>query len=412
METQISKLCVTATQRVLKNHPLGSWRLHNTSMGFRYFRVEISPLDGLAGKSLEKVIKLDEQMAMTAKSTGVRSYRNKGVVSIEYNLPETMWRNCTKKMLSKPLTIGAVTPNQLISFGDFTFPHTGIFGTSGSGKTTLIKTILWTLALKYNPRDLQLFICDPNSQLTDFDNLAHLKSPIARSDSDMAKAVGAVHATYLERKEAGTLHGTRVLLLIDEASQTLTKKDTQAIQQVIDLVSKGRTFNINVIFGNQDNGKNGVYSEILTNLANRFIGTVVNASESTTCSGKAGLECHKLQGSGDFVRVRSNGTAIRFQVANLTPDDFETLPRSEFVPPPEPATSANYSTEIPQPNVGGRPQSIITEERLAQVAWLHKEDLLTYSNGLKYFNLNKARFKQVRDYWLNFTIELKELNND
>ena len=82
-------------------------------------------------------------------------------------------------------------------------------------------------------------------------------------------------------------------------------------------------------------------------------------------TGHAGLQAHKLSGSGDFLHV--NGKIERFQVAVPTAADFEKLPRGEVAWPTIEEEDTPRALNFPKQSETGRPLDAIDFHLLGKI---------------------------------------------
>ncbi len=202
-------------------------------------------------------------------------------------------------------------------------------------------------------------MCDLHDDYPDFENEAHLLVPIAQNQDDIGNALLYVNQQLTERKEKSIKDDKIIVLALDEADKILL--DEKRLTVLESLTQEGRKYRIHVIVGTQKPNHKDL-PKILDNLLNRFVGFVSDAKMSANISGRAGLEAHKLTGSGDFIHIA--GLDIRrFQVAMATQQDFNRLERREvqpmsiepdliILPEPEEKTPGRPKLEV-QPNIAG-----------------------------------------------------------
>ena len=104
----------------------------------------------------------------------------------EYTQEEIWWRATSNTKLEALIgkTINGKLQN--ITFED-SFVHALIAGTTGSGKSALLHTIILSLALKYSPEELELYLLDfkEGLEFNAYKNLPHAKLVSIKSDREL-----------------------------------------------------------------------------------------------------------------------------------------------------------------------------------------------------------------------------------
>lgn len=327
---------------------------------------------------LDKALKLSEPLALASNSQNVLAQRQAGLVMYQFQLAQGFWQSYTRQDLPTHKAVGLAERRQPIEF-DFTYPHALVAGSTGSGKSETIKSILVSLMQEYTPGILGIVLCDLHDDYSDFANETHLLTPIATSQDEIEKALLYVNQELIERKENNIKDGKIIVLVMDEADKILL--DDKRLAIVESITQEGRKYRIHVIVGTQKPSHKDL-PKILDNLLNRFVGFVSDAKVSANITGRAGLEAHKLTGSGDFIHIA--GLDIkRFQVAMATSQDFNSLERGEV----KPVTVEPDLIILPEPEIrqAGRPKLEVLPE---YAAWYH------------FFN-NEVSISQAKDFGIS-----------
>ncbi len=218
--------------------------------------------------------------------------------------PVTCWTGSSADRLSAP--IGDSTDGSLIEvvLGDDP-PHALIGGPSGSGKTNLVYAWLGSLATRYGPEELALYLLDfkegvsfarfvpgprdpswlPQVRLAGVNvngdrefglaMLRHLGEELRRR-AQAAKRFGASKLAEL-RVEDPDGHWPRLVAVIDEFQVLLTGRDAvadEAVTLLEDLARRGRSQGIHLILASQDVsgiealwGRSGLISQFTLRIA-------------------------------------------------------------------------------------------------------------------------------------------------
>ncbi len=316
-------------------------RIVNMRAAARYAEISVRLEDHTAAAKAQSERVL-ETLKSAAASTAVVQLVD-GLIVYQIELPERLATFYSSKHVpshNKPVVGLAIGHEPILLDLIDSEPHALIVGATGSGKTETIKRAIYSVAQTMEPHQVEIFIVDvKRSKFNGFESMAHLGAPIARDDSEITRAISHVYDVMQQRKAAGlTMQQNprlpRVLLVLDELTDTsiIGERRTQHAQHVamISQIAKlGREHGVHLLCGLQTPRREDV--PFLDNLANRFVGRVVDSSASYTASGLAGLRAHMLAGKGDFYQIQT-GSPTRFQVATIGPADYEKLPRAEIAP--------------------------------------------------------------------------------
>ncbi len=163
---------------------------------------------------------------------------------------------------------------QFLTLGKGTAHHALIAGRTGSGKSNLLHVIVTTLALKYSPREVELYLIDFKKGV-EFKSYANHALPHARViaieserefglsvlqglDAEMQRrgeAFRKVAANDLaEYREKTATQLPRLILIVDEFQEFFSEDDAigrQAAGILDRLVRQGRSFGIHLLLGSQ-----------------------------------------------------------------------------------------------------------------------------------------------------------------
>ena len=176
----------------------------------------------------------------------------------------------------------------------------------------------------YTPDQLKLIIIDPHADFTDFDYVAHLVTPIARSQDDIRLALQYIARTFTRRRQNNIRDDYRLLLVVEEAQAVFENEGNLKVVQ--SLAGQSRKFKVNLIVSTGKPDERSL-PRLMPNLDNKFVGKVTNSRLSAAISGHAGLQLHKLLGQGDFCHI-SPTKIQRFQSGPYPPGRLrQTSPR-------------------------------------------------------------------------------------
>jgi len=185
-----------------------------------------------------------------------------------------IWAENTLDGIEVPLGPRTTTQPQTLVFGKGTAHHGLIAGRTGSGKSNLMHVIITTLALKYSPDELQLYLID-FKQGVEFKCYATEKLPQAYTiaiETEREFALSVMERLERELGDRGTkfrsegatnlgeyrrktgLVVPRILLLVDEFQEFFREDDelSRRVSAILNqLVLQGRSYGIHLLMGTQ-----------------------------------------------------------------------------------------------------------------------------------------------------------------
>lgn len=257
------------------------------------------------------------------------------------------WSGSTERSLQVPLGPTGARKLQLLTFGEGLTHHGLIVGRPGSGKTNLMHVIITTLALKYSPNELRLYLVDFKKGVG-FKPYADYKLPHAvaiaieserefglsvlqglddemQRRGELFRSEGVEDLSEYRRKTGEVL--PRILLVADEFQEFFTHSDNLATQAgtLLDrLTRQGRAFGLHILLGTQTlQGSNSLPKSILNQIALR-IALQCSADDSRIVLSDNNSAARLLSRPGEAIYNSANGLVEGnnpFQVALFTDED-------------------------------------------------------------------------------------------
>ena len=295
-----STIAATALGAVLREHRIaGSWA-GAPVLGPRTLTL------GLALRKtadLDKVLALDEAVAMRAGLERVRLARARSVVIAEFELPRRAWREVRLEQIARQpgrLALGLNTRGRpaSVDLHDPNTAHLLIAGATGSGKTTLLRSMLVQAVADGH----QLHLVDAKAELTRFYGCA--------VSVHTSPARAAAHLADI----AGNLRGYSGSVVVIDELAALIRHQPAAAGAVGEIASLGRSLGVHMLMGVQRVSKDVINDKMISDNTVRLVGRVSDAGASHLATGQAGMGAHRLSGYGDFLLVQGD-SAVRFVAA-------------------------------------------------------------------------------------------------
>jgi len=212
------------------------------------------------------------------------------------------WTADSRNGIDVPLGRAGATKLQHLRLGKGTSQHVLIAGKTGSGKSTLLHALITNVALRYSPKEVELYLIDFKKGV-EFKtyathNLAHAR--VVAIESEREFGISVLQRLDVELKTRGDKYRVagaqdvasyraarpdedlpRMLLIVDEFQEFFIEDDklAQEASLLLDrLVRQGRAFGIHVHLGSQT--LSGAYSLARSTLGQMAVRVALQCSES------------------------------------------------------------------------------------------------------------------------------------
>lgn len=260
-----------------------------------------------------------------------------------------------------PLVLGIDYLGKLVVEDLATMPHLLVAGSTGGGKSTLLNSIIASLILNYNPKDLQLVLCDIKEgvEFTKFSRAPHLRSLIATSldlahirldelNDEMTRRLKLFAGTsthniteYNSTRQGSATRLPYVAVVIDEIADLLS--DRRRIEEdelspdgkpkyalagkiasgkLAKLAAKARASGIHIIVATQRPSAKLLEGDIKSNFPARLAFRLPSQTDSRVVLDTGGAE--HLLSRGDMLFINPNRSGLaRIHAPICTPQDVE-----------------------------------------------------------------------------------------
>jgi len=265
-----------------------------------------------------------------------------------------------------PLYLGKDAAGDAIVADLAAMPHMLIAGTTGSGKSVCINSIIMSLLMTRNAKDVRLILADPKMvEMAAFDGLPHLLCPIIndmrRAEDILEWATIKMDERYDLLKEAGVRniagynhlkpdelyermgttedeekaripkHMDYYVIIIDELADLIMTSSKEVETYIIRIAQKARAVGIHLILATQRPSVNVVTGLIKSNMPCRISFQVASRQESRIVLDQNGAEI--LLGKGDML-VMQPGTShvVRAQGTFVEESEISSVVKSLKTP--------------------------------------------------------------------------------
>ncbi|MCT3207871.1 DNA translocase FtsK [Limosilactobacillus reuteri] len=239
-----------------------------------------------------------------------------------------------------------------IKMADLTkMPHLLIAGATGSGKSVAINVIITSILLKAKPHQVKMLMIDPKKvELSVYNGIPHLLSPVVSEPKKAARALGKVVAEMERRYELFAKFGVRnldgynklvkqqnddhpdevqanlplILVIVDELADLMMTVSHNVEDAIVRIAQMGRAAGIHMILATQRPSVDVITGLIKANVPSRIAFAVSSGVDSRTIIDTNGAE--KLLGRGDmlFEPIDQN-KPVRIQGAFISDHDVESV---------------------------------------------------------------------------------------
>lgn len=255
-------------------------------------------------------------------------------------------------------------------------PHLLIAGSTGSGKSVGMNIIICSLLMKAKPEEVKFLMIDPKKvELTMYNDIPHLLSPVVTNPRKAAKALNQVvvemedryekfakanvrnqdsYNEYVERMNTeegiGLEKMPKIVVFIDELADLMLVAGNEVENAIIRLAQMARAAGIHMIIATQRPSVDVITGIIKANIPSRLAFAVTSGTDSRTILDANGAE--KLLGKGDMLfQPISMNKPVRVQGAYISDAEVERI--TNFIKDQRPA---EYDEKM-----------IITDEKMTDI---------------------------------------------
>jgi S-DNA-T family DNA segregation ATPase FtsK/SpoIIIE len=198
-------------------------------------------------------------------------------------------------------------------------PHLLVAGTTGAGKSGCMNALLSSIVLNASPDEVKLLLIDPKKvELSTYEGLPHLMTPVVTNMKKAANALGNVVAQMEERYSSMEIAGARtlpeyneirrkrgddpvpyVLVIIDELADLVMQAKADVEDAVIRVAQKGRAAGFHMVVATQRPSVDVITGMIKSNIPSRIAFAVSSQTDSRVILDQNGAET--LLGQGDML---------------------------------------------------------------------------------------------------------------
>ncbi len=313
-------------------------------------RFELKPGSGV---KVNRILGLADDLALAMKAKRVRILApipGRGVVGIEVpnEEPETVY---LKEILGEcdtqriPIALGKTIGGDPFTADICDMPHLLVAGATGSGKSVCLHSMISTILMTRNPREVRLALVDPKMlELSIYQDIPHLWAPVIlqarKATGLLEKLVEEMEERYskLTKEGARTIEeynnevkaGSEdermpyVVLVIDELADLMLVSGSDVEQPIARLAQMARAVGIHLIVATQRPSVDVITGVIKANFPSRIAFNVQSKTDSRTILDMNGAE--KLLGKGDMLFLpAASPEPIRVHGSFLSTDEAQRL---------------------------------------------------------------------------------------
>lgn len=328
--------------------------VENVSLGPSVTKYELRPAVGV---KVAKITHLADDLALALAAKDIRieaPIPGKSLVGIEVpnqKIATVGFRSLEEATPNdgRPLAVPlGRTVSGDVMVADLTkMPHLLIAGATGSGKSVAINVILTSILFKAKPSQVKMLLIDPKKvELSVYNGIPHLLSPVVSDPKKAARALAKVVAEMERRYELFAAFGIRnlagynqrvtkeeddehhplplILVVVDELADLMMTVSHDVEDAIVRIAQMGRAAGIHMIIATQRPSVDVITGLIKTNVPSRIAFAVSSGVDSRTILDANGAE--RLLGRGDMLfQPIDKNKPIRVQGAFISDQDVEAV---------------------------------------------------------------------------------------
>ncbi|MGV2847992.1 DNA translocase FtsK [Limosilactobacillus fermentum] len=328
--------------------------VENVSLGPSVTKYELRPAVGV---KVAKITHLADDLALALAAKDIRieaPIPGKSLVGIEVpnqKIATVGFRSLEEATPNdgRPLAVPlGRTVSGDVMVADLTkMPHLLIAGATGSGKSVAINVILISILFKAKPSQVKMLLIDPKKvELSVYNGIPHLLSPVVSDPKKAARALAKVVAEMERRYELFAAFGIRnlagynqrvtkeeddehhplplILVVVDELADLMMTVSHDVEDAIVRIAQMGRAAGIHMIIATQRPSVDVITGLIKANVPSRIAFAVSSGVDSRTILDANGAE--RLLGRGDMLfQPIDKNKPIRVQGAFISDQDVEAV---------------------------------------------------------------------------------------
>ena len=281
-----------------------------------------------------------------------------------------------------PVGLGKDISGRAVFFDLADMPHLLVAGTTGSGKSVMLNSLLTSLLLTTDPRQVKMVLVDPKRvELSYFGRIPHLITPVVtdvkKAANALTWAVSEMERRYevLEKTGARSLEGYNarsetpmpyVVIVIDELADLMMAAATKVEDAVIRIAQKARAVGLHLVVATQRPSVDVITGMIKANIPSRIAFAVSSQVDSRVVLDSPGAE--SLLGMGDMLfKPVSAARASRVQGAFISETEVERVV-SAAVDASKGRAEMRFVEEVTEPREASKESEEPDDELLPEAA--------------------------------------------
>ena len=334
--------------------------VENVNLGPSVTKYELRPAVGV---KVSRITNLADDLALALAAKDIRieaPIPGKSLIGIEVpnqQIATVGFRDMIEAAPhdDRPLDVplGRTVTGQVMTADLTKMPHLLIAGATGSGKSVAINVIITSILLKAKPSQVKMLMIDPKKvELSVYNGIPHLLSPVVSEPKKAARALGKVVGEMERRYELFAALGVRnldgynrmvekenqnhtdpneqqptmplILVIVDELADLMMTVSKDVEDAIVRIAQMGRAAGIHMILATQRPSVDVITGLIKANVPSRIAFAVSSGVDSRTIIDTNGAE--KLLGRGDmlFEPIDQN-KPVRIQGAFISDHDVEAV---------------------------------------------------------------------------------------
>jgi len=230
-------------------------------------------------------------------------------------------------------------------------PHLLVAGSTGSGKSVCINSIICSIFMNYNPKDVKLVLVDPKKvELSNYNGTPHLLCPVVndpkKASITLQKIVSEMEKRYDIFSEKGVKKISEyneyiekenkkhpdtplnkmpfIVVIIDELADLMLVASKEVEDSIMRITQMARAAGIHLIVATQRPSTDVITGVVKANIPSRICFAVASQIDSRTALDMSGAE--KLLGKGDMLYLpMGENTPERIQGCFISDDEISRL---------------------------------------------------------------------------------------